>query len=108
MLISKEFCFFIKYFFKYAHTLSFFRNEYTPSTRKILIKEGNIGLVSSEFEAIRENRLKYVNNPLIVYLNINSFRNKIVHFREITLELSSDYLVLSKTKIDQGFPTAQF
>ena len=93
----------------YIHThYLFFRKEYAPSTRKILIKEGNIGLVSSEFEAIRENRLKYVNNPLIVYLNINSFRNKIVDFREITLELSSDYLVLSKTKIDQGFPTAQF
>ena len=65
-----------------------FRNEYIPSTRKILIKEGNIGLVSSGFEAIRENRLKHVNNPLIVYLNVNSFRNKIVDLREIILELS--------------------
>ena len=48
----------------------FFRNAYAPSTRKILIKEDNIGLVSSEFEALRENRLKYVNNPLIGYLKI--------------------------------------
>ena len=72
------------------HTPPFFRNEYTPSTGKILIKEGNIGLVSSEFEAIRENRLKYVNNPLIVYLNVNSLRNKIVDLREIILELSLD------------------
>ena len=28
--------------------------------------------------------------------------------REIILELSLDYLVLSETKIDQNFPTAQF
>ena len=73
-----------------------------------MIKEDNIDLVSSGFEAIRENRLKYVNNPLIGYLNINSLRNKIVDLREIILELSLDYLVLSETKIDQSFPTAQF
>ena len=47
----------------------FFRNEYIPSTRKILIKESNIGLISSGFEAVRENRLKYVNNPLIGYFD---------------------------------------
>ena len=85
----------------------FFKNEQLLSARKILIKEGNIGLISSGFEAIRENRLKYVNNPLIGYLNINSLRNKIVDLREIILELSLDYLVLSETKIDQSFPTAQ-
>ena len=86
----------------------FFRNVYTPPTRKILIQKGNIGLVSSGFEALRENTLKYVNNPLIDYLNINSLRNKIVDLREIILELSLDYLVLSETEIDQSFPTAQF
>ena len=84
--------------------LMFFRNEYTPFTRKILIKEGNIGLVSSGFEVLRENRLKYVNNPLIGYLNIYSLRNKIVVLREIILELSLDYLVLSETKFDQSVP----
>ena len=35
-------------------------------------------------------------------------RNKIVDLREIILELSLDYLVLSQTKIDQSFLTAQF
>ena len=73
-----------------------------------MIKKGNVGLVSSEFEALRKNRVDYVNNTLIVYLNTNSFRNKMVDLREIILELSLDYLVLSKTKIDQSFPTAQF
>ena len=68
----------------------FFRNEYTPSTRKILIKEGNIGLGSSGFEAVRENRPKYAKNSLIGYLNINSLRNKIVDLREIIRALSLD------------------
>ena len=45
---------------------------------------------------------------MIGYLNINSLRNNIVDLREIILELSLDYLVLSETKIDQSFPTAQF
>ena len=85
----------------------FFKSEYTPSTRKILIKESNIGLISSGLEAVRENRLKYVNNPMIGYLNINSLRNKTVDLREIILELSLDYLSLSETKIDQNFPAAQ-
>ena len=39
---------------------------------------------------------------------MNSLRNKIVDLREIILKLSLDYLVLSETKIDQSFPTAQF
>ena len=86
----------------------FFRNEYITSTRKILIKKSNIGLISSGFEAVRENRLKYVNNPLIGYLNINSLRNKIVDLREIILELSLDYLVLSETKVEESFLIAQF
>ena len=77
----------------------FSRNAYAPSTQKILIKEGNIGLVSFEFEALRENRLKYVNNPLIGYLNIKSLRNRIVYLREMILKLSLEYLVLSKTLI---------
>ena len=48
----------------------FFRNEYTPSTRKILIKEGNIGLGSSGFEAVRENR------PIIILvLSLKGVRN---------------------------------
>ena len=45
---------------------------------------------------------------MIGYLNINSLRNKIVDLREIILELSLDYLVLSETKIGESFPTAQF
>ena len=45
---------------------------------------------------------------MIGYLNINSLRNKIVDFREIISELSLDYLVLSKTKIDQSFSAAHF
>ena len=106
-LLGNNFIFVLNTFLNIHTHYPFFRKEYIPSTRKILIKEDNINLVSSGFEAIRENRLIYVNNPLIGYLNIKSLRNKIIGFREIILEISLDYLVLSETKIDQSFSTAQ-
>ena len=55
-----------------------------------------------------ENRLKYPRNPLIRYLNINSLRNKIVDAREVFGKLQLDYFVLSKTKLDDSFPSAKF
>ena len=83
-------------------------NTYHPPVN-ILVKESNTGLISSGFEVVKENRVKYLNNPLIGYLNINSLRNnKIVDLREIILEFSLDYLVLSAKKIDESFPTAHF
>ena len=55
-----------------------------------------------------ENRLKPPRNPLIGYLNINSLRNKIVDAREVFGKLHLDYFVLSQTKLDNSFPSAQF
>ena len=53
-------------------------------------------------------RLKYPRNSLIAYLNINSLRNKIIDHREIISYLQLDYYVLSETKINNSFPSAQF
>ena len=55
-----------------------------------------------------QDRLKRHKNPLIGYLNISSLRSKITDLRVIMKTLSLDYLILSKTKIDESFPTAQF
>ena len=88
--------------------MNVFRNGYTPSTHKILIKESNKGLFCFGFEALRESRMKYVNNPLIDYLSKNSLTNKTVDLRGIILELSLDYLVLSETNIDQSFTKCNF
>ena len=56
----------------------------------------------------KEDRLNYPRNPLIGYLNINSIRNKISDIREVFGKLQLDYFVLSGTKIDESFPSAQF
>ena len=55
-----------------------------------------------------ENRLKQPQNPLIGFLNINFLRNKIVDAREVFGKLQHDYFVLSETKLDDSFPSAQF
>ena len=55
-----------------------------------------------------KNRLKYPTNPLIDYLNINSFRNKIIDVREVFGKLSLDYFAISESKLDESFPSAQF
>ena len=57
-------------------------------------------------QQLQKDRLKH-KNPLIDYLNINGLRSKITDLILKTLSLD-DYLILSETKIDESFPTAQF
>ena len=57
---------------------------------------------------LKKDRLNYSQNRFIGYLNINSIRNKVSDIREISGKLQLDYFVLSETKIDEGFPSAQF
>ena len=86
----------------------FYRNVYTPPTRKILIKERKIGSISSGFEAARKNRLKYIKNPLISYLNTNSLRNKVINLREIILDYHLIILFLAKQKLTKALLQGNF
>ena len=58
-------------------------------------------------QILSKNRVKYPTNPLIGYLNINSLRNKIIDVREVIGKVSLDYFVISETKLDESFPSAQ-
>ena len=62
----------------------------------------------TDLQILISDRLKYLKNPLLGYLNINSLRNKITDLRIILKEISLDYFVVSETKLDETFPTAQF
>ena len=62
----------------------------------------------SEVQILRKLRLKYPRNTLRGYLNINSLRNKIIDVREMIGRLQLDYFVISETKLDSSFPSAQF
>ena len=66
---------------------------------------------AAEMEMLQNDRSKlYIiqHNPLVVYLNINSLRNKVIDLGEILKALTLDYLVISETKLDESFPFAQF
>ena len=62
----------------------------------------------TDLQILYENRLKHPRNPVIGFLDINSFRNKIVDAREVFRKLQLDYFVLSETKFGDTFASAQF
>ena len=63
---------------------------------------------SSDLQILRKLRLKYTNTTLIEYLNLNSLWNKITDVPEMIGRLLLDYFVISETKLDSSFPSAQF
>ena len=56
---------------------------------------------------IKNLRLSNVNRVIIDTLNINSLTNKFDQLKEIVLKYI-DILVITKTKLDDTFPNAQF
>ena len=59
-------------------------------------------------QILRKLRLKYPKSPFIGYLNINSLRNELINVREMIGRVQLDYFVISETKLDSSFPSAQF
>ena len=60
----------------------------------------------SSVSELIELRNKYPKNPITVYLNINSLRNKIIDLRE---KMSKAFLVIvciGETKLDESFPAS--
>ena len=77
------------------------------------IRNTNLGISVSKFSAadlemLQNDRLKFLHNPLIAYLNINKLRNKVIDLGEILKDLPLDYLVISESKLDESFPFSQF
>ena len=56
---------------------------------------------------LQNDRLRFLHNPLITYLNINSLRNKVIDLGKILKNLPLNNLVISKTKLDGSLPNAQ-
>ena len=68
----------------------------------------NNNMQISYLPILRKRRLQYPWNPLKGYLNTNSLRNKIIDVREMISRLQLDYFVISETKLNSSFPSAQF
>ena len=62
----------------------------------------------NELLIIRKLKNRYINNPILAHLNINSLRYKIIDLKEILSHSEIDFLLVSETKIDDSFPDAQF
>ena len=45
---------------------------------------------------------------MIGYLNVDSLRDKIISFRDITHKFPIDILCVDKTKLDESFPYLEF
>ena len=61
----------------------------------------------SDVSALVKLRKDHINNPSIVYLNINSLSEKIIYLREICPKTSIDILCVDETKLDSSYPNAQ-
>ena len=88
-------------------------NEVTfESEESVLLNQSTLSTldyepISDPFEKLKNTRLKNPNRLIIAQLNINSLRNKF-DSQVRMLHNKPDKLVISETKIDSSFPTAQF
>ena len=62
----------------------------------------------SSVSDLTELRNKYLNNPIIGYLNINSLRNKIIDLQEIRSKAPLDIVCIDETKFDESVSDFQF
>ena len=61
-----------------------------------------------DLQILEDAILNSPKNPFIAHLNLNSLKNKINYIRILIQDIPLDYFVLSETKLDKSFPTAQF
>ena len=86
------------------HILVIFSHKLLNNTQIYnLISVPQITRSAADLEMLQNDRLKFLHNPLIAYLNINSLRNKLIDLGKILKDLPLDYLVISETKLDE-FP----
>ena len=65
-------------------------------------------VLQDDLQILKDEILSSPKIPVIAHLNLNSLKNKINDLRILTQDIPLDYFVLSKTKLDKNFPTAQF
>ena len=86
------------------HILVIFSHKLLNNTQIYnLISVPQITRSAADLEMLQNDRLKFLHNPLIAYLNINSLRNKLIDLGKILKDLPLDYLIISETKLDE-FP----
>ena len=59
--------------------------------------------IESDVTELSRLRNKYLKNPMIGYLNINHFENKVINFREICHQAPIDIICVDETELDSQF-----
>ena len=95
-------------YLKMAYTCWILANSALDSSAEKTVNMDSNEDKSPDLEKLQDARWKYLKQPLLTYLNINSLRNKVIDLKEIVGYLLPDYLVLSEAKLDDSFPLAQF
>ena len=63
---------------------------------------------SSDIKGLIDLRKRFLYNPLIVYININSLKEKVTPLKEIFSNAPIDVLCIDETKLESTFPNQQF
>ena len=63
---------------------------------------------SFDLSDLKKLKSSNLNNPIFVYLNINSLRYKIVDLRQILSSTELEVVAVSETKLNEEFPNSQF
>ena len=58
-------------------------------------------------ELLNSIRVKNINNIIVAYLNINTFKNK-YDFLEILISENIDVMIIGETKLDDSYSNSQF
>ena len=64
--------------------------------------------IDLDLEGLNNLKSNNKDNPFIGYLNINSFRYKIIELKLIILKSNFEILTVSETKLDDDFPDNMF
>ena len=91
-------------FVKFFRSSSAPTDEHTQGNSRVNEKQ----VLQEDLQILTDTIFNSPKNPRIAYLYLNSLRNKINDLRILIQDIPLNYFVLSETKLDNSFPTAQF
>ena len=83
------------------------KTNFQQQTKSDTVDEIGKNIESDVTELLRL-RNTYLKNPMIGYLNINHFENKVINFREICHQAPIDIICFDETKLNSSCPDSQF
>ena len=83
------------------------KQKFWIKKQKMMTKDNLSNIESDVFGLVKPGK-DYINNPSIVYLNINNLFEKSIYLGEICFKTSIDNLCVDETKLGSSYPNAQF